>query len=223
MSSTGRGAVRSPGDYYRTPAWCVDAIRPHLGLGEIDLVFDAGCGTGAIGQALAEGGGCPQISGIELDMGRHVAAVTCGAYQGVARGSYLEIERLNVGEARVLHIANPPYSLALEFVRKAIALAGDRGRVAMLLRLGFLGSRKRRDFHAKHPADVYVLSKRPSFCSSFRCSCGARWSLPAGVRLSPCPNVLEGGVHDIRVATSDSCEYAWFVWGGESPGKIGVL
>jgi hypothetical protein len=57
-------------------------------------------------------------------------------------------------------ITNPPFYLAEEFVRKALKHADH---VAMLLRLAFLESRRREAFHAEYPADVYVLSRRPSF------------------------------------------------------------
>ena len=55
---------------------------------------------------------------------------------------------------------NPPYADALAHVVQALRVAPV---VALLLRLNFLGSKKRRDFWARHPADVYVLSERPSF------------------------------------------------------------
>ncbi len=57
-------------------------------------------------------------------------------------------------------ITNPPFYLAEEFVRKSLQHADH---VVMLLRLAFLESRKRELFHATYPADVYVLSRRPSF------------------------------------------------------------
>ncbi len=60
-------------------------------------------------------------------------------------------------------IGNPPFYLAEEFVRKALRCATH---VAMLLRLAFLESRRREAFHAEYPADVYVLSRRPSFLAN---------------------------------------------------------
>jgi len=57
-------------------------------------------------------------------------------------------------------IGNPPYADAAAHIARAM----DCGRtVAFLLRLNFLGSQKRLDFWRRHPADVYVLSERPSF------------------------------------------------------------
>ncbi len=70
-------------------------------------------------------------------------------------------------------ITNPPFYLAEEFVRKALACADH---VAMLLRLAFLESRKREQFHQQHRADVYVLSRRPSFMANGATdSCAYGW------------------------------------------------
>jgi hypothetical protein len=70
-------------------------------------------------------------------------------------------------------ITNPPFYLAEEFVRKALRCADH---VVMLLRLAFLESRKREDFHTEFPSDVYVLSRRPSFTSNGATdSCAYGW------------------------------------------------
>jgi hypothetical protein len=56
---------------------------------------------------------------------------------------------------------NPPYSMAEEFIRKAVT---HSSAVVMLLRLPFLASRKRLPlWSAVGTPDVYVLAKRPSF------------------------------------------------------------
>lgn len=58
-------------------------------------------------------------------------------------------------------ITNPPYSMAQEFVEKALE---DADVVIMLLRLGFLESMKRWEWWQDNPIDhLIVLSKRPSF------------------------------------------------------------
>jgi hypothetical protein len=83
-------------------------------------------------------------------------------------------------------ITNPPFYLAEEIVRKALSCATH---VAMLLRLAFLETRKREAFHAEHPSDVHVLSRRPSFMANgatdssayawfhWGPGCGNRWSI----------------------------------------------
>lgn len=58
-------------------------------------------------------------------------------------------------------VTNPPFSLAQEFVTKALTEAPV---VIMLLRIGFLGSQKRKEWLQKNkPTTLIVLSKRPSF------------------------------------------------------------
>lgn len=58
-------------------------------------------------------------------------------------------------------ITNPPYSLAQEFVTKAL---DDADVVIMLLRLGFLESMKRWEWWQENPiTSLMVLSQRPSF------------------------------------------------------------
>lgn len=58
-------------------------------------------------------------------------------------------------------IGNPPYNEAEAHVRKALQLSPN---VAFLLRVGFLGTAKRKAFHLAHPVSkVYLLGERPSF------------------------------------------------------------
>lgn len=66
-------------------------------------------------------------------------------------------------------VGNPPYGLALEFVRRSLDIVRDGGTVAFLLRLAFLSSAKRKAFFVENPPkNVYVLSKRPSFTKDGR-------------------------------------------------------
>jgi hypothetical protein len=73
--------------------------------------------------------------------------------------------------AIVLHhfgciITNPPFSLAEKFVLRSLTMLDPHwgGDVLMLLRLGFLASKKRRQFWKKNPLTaLFILSDRPSF------------------------------------------------------------
>lgn len=61
-------------------------------------------------------------------------------------------------------ITNPPFSHALEIIEKALDDIVDNGYVIMLLRLNFLGSKKRKPFwEANPPKYIFVHSKRISF------------------------------------------------------------
>ncbi len=59
-------------------------------------------------------------------------------------------------------ITNPPYNIALDFVKKSVQQA--EGKTAMLLRLNFLESQKRYEFFKEYPpARIYVFSNRIAF------------------------------------------------------------
>lgn len=84
-------------------------------------------------------------------------------------------------------ITNPPYSKALEFVRKALDVVTDGHKVAMLLRIQFLEGMARRElFDVTPPIRVYVFSKR-QVCAK------------------------NGDFEKYGKGGSAQC-YAWFVW-----------
>lgn len=60
-------------------------------------------------------------------------------------------------------ITNPPFTLALECVKKSLELGAEY--VVFLLRLNFLASKGRSQFMKEHTPDIYVLSTRPAFTS----------------------------------------------------------
>ena len=61
-------------------------------------------------------------------------------------------------------IGNPPYSKAIEFVKKSLELLEENGILILLLRTAFLESRARYEFWQENPLSrLYTLSKRPSF------------------------------------------------------------
>lgn len=94
-----------------------------------------------------------------------------------------------------LIITNPPFCLAQEFVDRAMLWRKcECSRVAMLLRLNFLGSSKRAAWWRSRPMpSIYVTPRRPMF-----------------------------GLNKNGKMGSDSTEYAWFVWGPE-PATIQIL
>lgn len=197
MSSTNRGADRSPGDFYRTPSWCVELIAPHLALeGFFDLVVDPGCGDGAIRQGLRGAGweARARFVGVETHPVLAERARATDLYNKVIEADFcntawlddvwLEGGRERTPE-RTLVIGNPPYSNAMRFVETSM-MVGDT--VAMLLRLPWMASLKRAAFHRANPSDVYVLPKR-----------------------------------SFNGRGCDSCDYAWFVWGAGPRGRWQVL
>ena len=155
MSATNRnlpGNERKSEDYYSTPAWVTKAILPHINLR--GPVLDPCCGDGAILDQLPTFG-----IGIEINKERSEIA---GQKHLVIYGSALDHSQ----QWPICNtiITNPPYVSALPFILRAIAQGfDDIGDCAFLLRLNFLGSKKRAEFHKNHPSDIFVLPQRPSY------------------------------------------------------------
>ncbi len=232
MSATNRSDVREPDDHYATPAWCVKAILPHLfkGDGRDNDLLDPCAGTGAILDAVREyrdacgpddGIAGTTLRGIENNQARRDACLTKGLSVELADA----LARPWGGPQFV--VANPPYSSAMRFVERALGEIGKDGTVAFLLRLSWLESQARKNFHRKHPADLYVLSSRPEFVASVKCvaektpegvlrlkkGCGWHDTFPID---EPRPTKCRDCRGRVSVTTTDSAAYAWFVFG---PGR----
>lgn len=223
MSATGRSNVRRKDDFYATPNWCVDVLLNELRPNLRQCVCEPTAGNGAIVQRLLHHG-LTDIQAIEIDPVR------------AKRLFELPIS-VRVGDARVLRprrvpsltVGNPPFYIAQEIIEAC--LGWTRGVVAMLLRLGFVGPECRVDFLRRHPCDIWVLDRRPSFVVNLRWEVG--WYEPLGGskrkfhrlgeptfikqeaqdRLAQMP--VNGQQLTIRKTTvcNDSSEYAWFLWG----------
>lgn len=164
MSATGRGERGGGGfDFFSTPAWCVDWL-----LRAVDLPggnwLEPSAGDGAIIRAVNARRRDVVWSAVEIreEMRAPLHRLMNGGvlWCGDPVGDWRRWRwKENVSPFDVV-IGNVPYGEAAEHLPQAIA----GGRVcAMLLRLNFLGSQKRAEFWRRHPADVYVLSERPSF------------------------------------------------------------
>lgn len=61
-------------------------------------------------------------------------------------------------------ITNPPFNQAFEIIKKALDDVKDGGKVIMLLRLNFLGSKERNKWLLNNPpSEIWVHTKRMSF------------------------------------------------------------
>jgi hypothetical protein len=131
-----------------TAQLCVDAIGHRLG-----TVLEPHAGGGAFIRALMPV--ADNVIGLDCDS----FAPTLTAYKGVTFGDFLTYCPLNPIDWVV---GNPPYKNAELHVQQALKLA--REGVGFLLRLSFLASLKRKSlWGAVPPAEIHVLSKRPSF------------------------------------------------------------
>jgi hypothetical protein len=155
----GPATERHEGDYYRTPAWCVRAIFPWLPPGGMNFrVVDAGAGDGAISLALTAQGAsyCREnMVCVETNLDR---AAQCRAYR--FRTHEMDFLAFDAGGIDAI-VMNPPFDNAIAFVQHAIECTPRP--VFALLRLPWLASRSRADFHRAHPAHILVLPRRPSF------------------------------------------------------------
>src|SRR4051794_8045665 len=107
MSSTNRGVLRQPDDFYQTPALATRAILPYLDLR--GRILEPGCGNGAIVREIVSRGVRPdQIRGVELNQQR---ANTCFNATGIDtyHVDYLTHPIQQLGKFD-LAIGNPPFS-----------------------------------------------------------------------------------------------------------------
>ena len=158
MSATGRSDVRYKDDNYSTPAWATRSIIPYVIPDRPISVLDPCAGTGSILCELKVQ--CPWVQrfAIEKDPAR---GAECSLHSSMTHiGDALSSTEWPAVD---LVLTNPPYRQAMVFLERALAETGRGGTVCMLLRLNFLGSQKRAAFWQSHPADIYVLSRRPSF------------------------------------------------------------
>ncbi len=174
MSATNRnGLARHEGDFYETPQWAIDVVLDAIGItSSFDgYAIDPGTGTGAIAHRIAVRAPNADVRGIELNpdllekakLGSFVAAAWENA-------DWLTWQADGVPD---LIIGNPPYGpkndrhLAEKFIRKALAVAGKKGTVAMLLRVNFLIPKSRRLLRSDFGMpDKFELERRPSFNGS---------------------------------------------------------
>ena len=184
MSSTNRGTVRQPDDYYATPAWATRAILPHLR--QPKTVLDPFAGTGAILREVRTWDEHVTANGIELDADRAKECKLITPFTFVCDAFTLEWPQQD------LILTNPPYSFALQSVQRATKYLTEwgTGQAAFLLRLAFLESKERNAFlRHRMPDKIKVLPRRPAFVNG----------------------------------KTDSCAYAWFVWGPEAHGEAAEL
>lgn len=124
-------------------------------------ILEPAAGRGSIIAACKRSGFDGEWWAVEVDEARRRDLLSSGLVpaERVCGGDFLTLDLSSLPLFDFV-VTNPPYSLAEEFVKRSLSCAGT---VCMLLRLGFLASRRRADFMRAHPPDVYVLSRRPSF------------------------------------------------------------
>lgn len=212
VSATNRGDARHPDDFYATPEWCTRAVLPELA--PFHTMIEPGCGNGAIARVVKQFHPDARIFGVDVNEDRLSQARPYLVTGWSRHGSFLDwypwSERFDIA------IGNPPYDLAMDFIRHALTMTN---RVCFLLRVNFLASKERASFHRTHPSHLHILPKRPSFARSVKCEKnsrkgGSKCDFQVLLSLEEewprlCPKCASKTV----ASTSDATEYAWFEWG----------
>lgn len=156
VSSTNRGAVRIESDLYETPPEPIIQILNALDLPGGDWL-EPSAGSGAIIRAVNSVRSDVRWTACEIlpEMARMICVADPSA--DVVCDDFLTADWLVRWDVCAM---NPPFSLALQFIERALEVADW---VVCLERLNFLGSDKRNEFWLAHMPDVYVLPRRPSF------------------------------------------------------------
>ncbi|MDP3066617.1 MAG: hypothetical protein Q8N08_07760 [Methanobacteriaceae archaeon] len=158
MSSTGRTGDRKDQDYYITPIVEIEKfliefnrIIPLMGQAVLDPSA-GGDGDHPMSYPTAlEPYGCDIVT---MDIREDSLAQQ--------KGDYLK-KQFITPEPTVI-MTNPPFRLAIEFIKKALKDVRPGGHVAMLCRLNFFGSQKRKAFwNGNMPVYTFVHNKRMSF------------------------------------------------------------
>lgn len=159
---------RQKDDFYPTPRRGIEALLDAETFS--GPIWEPACGDGAISEVLKARGYIVQSTDL-VDRGYGVP--------GIDFLMEFSPQAPNI-------ITNPPFKLAVPFVRKSLELT--TGKVAMLLKIAFLEGIERADlFRASPLARVHVFSRRLAF-------------VPGG---STDARTLDGG---------GMMAFAWFVW-----------
>jgi len=210
MSSTSRGAVRNEADFYITPDETINSLLNNFKLAP-GAIWEPFAGNGAIIKVLRSRKVKDNIVATEIRdekinlMNAHANVINCHTdfltYDYTAN---------KVCWNPVTIITNPPFGIAQEAVERCFEIAPDAD-IIMLLRLNFLGSQKRKEFWERHPVkQIYILSERPSFGK--HCTCMFGHKIFYGLNETRPDNCPTCGEKWKSITTTDSCEYAWFIW-----------
>lgn len=157
--------LRAENDYYATPKEAIDEL---LKVEKFNEVWECACGEGHISKILKQ----KNIHHLSTDLVNR----NYGTQE-----DFLTTNRTHKGDI----ITNPPFSKSTEFTFKAIEILKKDRKLALLLRIQFLESRKRYNLFQKYPPKyVYV------FVRNIRCARNG----------------------DFKNATGNASTYAWFIW-----------
>lgn len=165
---------RAEHDFYATEPLAIDKLFGIKDLCLSGYIWEPACGNGHLVKRMEELR--PKIDVYATDL--VVRDFPCKQYDFLSAKDHEDLWARDI-------ITNPPYSLAEEFVRKALNIIENSYKVCMFLKLTFLEGQKRRLLFDEHPPmKVYVSSQR------LKCA--------------------KNG--DFENTGSSAAAYAWFVW-----------
>lgn len=152
------------GDRYYTSPWlvrqCVEIVLPQVLAAPPRSILEPSAGGGAFTQKLRTAFPSTIIHANDLD----TAVKTWKGADESMHTDFLGWQKapLNNGDFYDLCVGNPPFTLAMKFVRAGLRVANT---VVYILRQGFMSSKERcpilRD--EIRPTNVHVIAHRPSF------------------------------------------------------------
>lgn len=153
-----RRAERRALDHYVTPSWCADRFLEKFSV-PASRILDPCAARGELITAAQPYFPFAQFAACELN-DEYEADLREPTEGAVVIGDFLERFPLFKKVGIDLVLTNPPYAKAEEFIRASLEVAPV---VAMLLRINFLASQKRRDWLHQQRPGIFVLPNRPSF------------------------------------------------------------
>lgn len=157
--------IREVNDYYATDPRAVEMLLEKEKFNSI--ILEPSCGEGHISRVLLDNGYAVKSSDL-INRG-------FGEVQ-----DFFETDEFN-GDI----ITNPPYKMALDFVKHSLNIIPEGNKVAMFLKLQFLEGKARKEFYKNNPPKkIYVASGR-LVCA------------------------MNG---DFEKYKSSAVAYAWFIW-----------
>jgi hypothetical protein len=223
--------------FFATQAKVTRAALPYLGIEPGMRILEPSCGKGAIARVLREEyGQTIEIVGVEINKSRaklakaavhHSLSKAQGGgfttenlpvFTGVIQGDFLELSPNGLGQIDRC-ITNPWFEIWMKIAEHCFTFSHE---TTLLLPFNAAASKKRSSWWKEHPAHLRVLSKRPSFAISVKCTANNKKNRAAGVKhcdyqvlialdakpKKTCPSC---GM-PTETTSSDAQEYCWASW-----------
>jgi hypothetical protein len=162
VSATNRGTIRNESDFYETPEQTINIFLDNFLIQEGNMLEPC-AGQGAISKVITNRYPTNFLMQVELQPSNADYLSKYGHYIDICNFLNWYPDNEEVTEFNTI-ITNPPFSIAQEIIEHCFEISHKDTDIIMLLRLGFLESKKRRQFWKDYPlAQLYPLISRPSF------------------------------------------------------------